>query len=468
MFDELMLRIGDRFRRVEPRRRARAFILGLVAGLPRKNCWTIAEHAGDDNPGGMQHLLSRASWDADGARDDLRAYVIEHLGNRQAALVVDETGDVKKGTATVGVQRQYTGTAGRVENAQVAVYLTDAAPAGHALIDRVLYLPRSWVRDEERCAAAGIPEGTMFATKPALAARMIGRALDAGTPAAWVTGDEVYGADPGLRASLKRAADRIRAGRGQEPHGGRQCRAGPGGRPGREAAAPVLAAAVGRGRRQGPPLVRLGLDCHRARPPWMPLAADPPQPAHPRTGLLPLLVAAPGAVGRAGARGRNPLERGRELCRWQGPGRPGRASGPALDLAVPVGHPRHARPGIPHRGRRGRARPAPAGRDDPTDAQRDSPLGRRPNPPARSRGRPPAALVHLAPPPPAHRPDLPLPAPECPRSTTATICHHSADPSSTTLGAGRPVLTRLPRRRSAAGAGPRGRCAAHTPRSCEP
>ena len=116
---------------------------------------------------------------------------------------VDETGDVKKGTATVGVQRQYTGTAGRVENAQVAVYLTYAAPAGHALIDRELYLPQSWIRDKQRCAAAGIPEGTMFATKPALALRVITRALDAGTPAAWVTGDEVYGGDPGLRASLE-------------------------------------------------------------------------------------------------------------------------------------------------------------------------------------------------------------------------------------------------------------------------
>jgi SRSO17 transposase len=148
MLDELMLRIGGRFGRVEPRRRARAFILGLVAGLPRRNCWTIAEHAGDDSPGGMQHLLSRASWDADGVRDDLRVYVIEHLGDPQAALV-DETGDVKKGTATVGVQRQYTGTAGRVENAQVAVYLTYAAPAGHALIDRELYLPQSWAKDKQ-------------------------------------------------------------------------------------------------------------------------------------------------------------------------------------------------------------------------------------------------------------------------------------------------------------------------------
>ena len=114
---------------MEPRRRARAFVLGLLAGLPRKNCWTIAEHAGDGTPDGMQHLLARASWDADGVRDDLRAYVIEHLGDPGAVLVVDETGDVKKGTATAGVQRQYTGTAGRIENAQVAVYLGYAAPA---------------------------------------------------------------------------------------------------------------------------------------------------------------------------------------------------------------------------------------------------------------------------------------------------------------------------------------------------
>ena len=204
MFDELMGRIAGRFGRVEPRRRARACVLGLLAGLPRKNCWTIAEHAGDATPGGMQHLLSRASWDADGVRDDLRAYVLEHLGDPKAALVVDETGDVKRGAATVGVQRQYTGTAGRVENAQVAVYLTYAARAGHALIDRELYLPRSWTGDKERCAAAGVPGGTRFATKPALAARMIGRALEAGAPAAWVTGDEVYGGDPGLRASLEK------------------------------------------------------------------------------------------------------------------------------------------------------------------------------------------------------------------------------------------------------------------------
>jgi len=178
-------------------------VLGLLADLPRKNCWTIAEHAGDATPDGMQHLLARAVWDHDGVRDDLRAYVVEHLGDPQAVLVIDETGDLKKGTATAGVQRQYTGTAGRVENAQVAVYLAYATDAGHALIDRELYVPRGWTRDPERCQAAGVPAQVGFATKPALATKMLTRALDAGVPAAWVAGDEVYGADPGLRAELE-------------------------------------------------------------------------------------------------------------------------------------------------------------------------------------------------------------------------------------------------------------------------
>src|SRR5215831_18283292 len=188
IFDELMTRAGSRFRRAEPRRRARAFALGLLAELPRVNCWTIAEHAGDSSPDGMQHLLARARWDADGVRDDVRGYVVEHLGDPGAVLVVDETGDLKKGTATAGVQRQYTGTAGRIENAQVAVYLGYSAPAGHALIDRELYLPRSWTGDPERCAAAGIPEDTAFATKPQLARRMIERAAAAGVAFGWVAG----------------------------------------------------------------------------------------------------------------------------------------------------------------------------------------------------------------------------------------------------------------------------------------
>jgi SRSO17 transposase len=201
--EELLGRICGRFGRVEPRRRARAFVVGLLAELPRKNCWTIAEHAGDPTPDGMQHLLARAVWDHDGVRDDVRDYLVQHLGDPQAVLVVDETGDLKKGVMTVGVQRQYTGTAGRIENAQVAVYLVYASDAGHAVIDRELYVPKSWTADPDRCQAAGIPQQVGFATKPTLAARMLGRALDAGVPAAWVAGDEVYGNDPKLRAILE-------------------------------------------------------------------------------------------------------------------------------------------------------------------------------------------------------------------------------------------------------------------------
>ena len=201
--DELLGRVAGRFGRVELRRRARAFVRGLLADLPRKNCWTIAEHAGDANPDGMQHLLARAVWDHDAVRDDVRGYVVEHLGDPEAVLVVDETGDLKKGTSTVGVQRQYTGTAGRIENAQVAVYLVYAAAAGHAVIDRDLYLPRSWIDDPARCQAVGVPDQVGFATKPALAQAMVCRALDAGVLATWVAGDEVYGADPGLRTTLE-------------------------------------------------------------------------------------------------------------------------------------------------------------------------------------------------------------------------------------------------------------------------
>jgi SRSO17 transposase len=200
--DELMLTIGARFGRVEPRRRARAFLGGLLAGLPRVNCWTIAEHSGEQTPRGMQRLLGSAVVDAGGLRDDLRGYVVEHLGEPGAVLIVDETGDVKKGTMTVGVQRQYTGTAGRIENAQVAVYLAYAAERGYAFIDRELYLPRSWTDDAGRCQDAGVPGDAEFATKPALALVMIARAVTGGAPARWAAGDEVYGNDPKLRAGI--------------------------------------------------------------------------------------------------------------------------------------------------------------------------------------------------------------------------------------------------------------------------
>ncbi len=169
LFDEVMGRVARRLPRVEPRRHARALVLGLLADLPRKNCWTIAEHAGQATPDGLQHLLSGAVWDHDAVRDDVRALLVEHLADPGAVLVVDETGDLKKGAHTVGVQRQYTGTGGWIGNAQVAVY---TSRIGHALIDRELYLPRSWA-DPDRRIAAGVPDDVEFATKPALATAMV-------------------------------------------------------------------------------------------------------------------------------------------------------------------------------------------------------------------------------------------------------------------------------------------------------
>jgi SRSO17 transposase len=216
--EELLGRIAGRFARIEPRRRAAAFVRGLLAELPRKNCWTIAEHAGDPTPDGMQHLLRRAVWDADAVRDDVRGYVTEHLGDPSAVLVIDETGDLKKGTATVGVQRQYTGTAGKVDNAQVAVYLTYASRYGHAVVDRELYVPKQWIADPQRRQAAGVPELLGFATKPELARQMLQRALDAQVPAAWVTADEVYGGNPSLRGWLEaRGLPYVLAVRSTEP-----------------------------------------------------------------------------------------------------------------------------------------------------------------------------------------------------------------------------------------------------------
>jgi SRSO17 transposase len=178
-------------------------VRALLSREGPKNCWSLAEQAGEPRPWGMQHLLARAAWDTDAVAGELRGFVVEHLGAADGILVVDETGDLKKGRHTVGVQRQYTGTAGRVENAQVAVYLGYASRRGHAMIDRELYLPRSWTADTDRCTAAGVPADVQFATKPALATALISRALDAGVPADWVTADEVYGADPRLAGCLE-------------------------------------------------------------------------------------------------------------------------------------------------------------------------------------------------------------------------------------------------------------------------
>jgi SRSO17 transposase len=201
--DALHVRIAGRFARAEPRRRALAYLRGLLGNVSRKNGWQLAEHAGEATPDGMQRLLSTADWDPDRVRDDLRGYVVERLGDVGAVLVVDETGFLKKGTTSVGVQRQYSGTAGKVDNCQLGVFLAYASRKGRAFIDRELYLPQCWTDDPARCRAARVPEQVGFRTKPQLAQLMLERALDAGVPAGWVTADEVYGGSPTLRQWLE-------------------------------------------------------------------------------------------------------------------------------------------------------------------------------------------------------------------------------------------------------------------------
>ena len=201
--DQVAQRIGPRFARAEPRRRALAYLKGLLSPLPRKNGWQLAEQAGDRSPYGVQHLLGRASWDAEQVRDELRVYVVDHLGDPDGVLIVDETGFLKKGAQSAGVQRQYSGTAGRVENCQVGVFLAYYTARGRTFLDRALYLPRSWTDQVQRCQAAGIPATVAFATKPMLARQMLQRAFDAGVPARWVTGDAVYGSNSQFRHFLE-------------------------------------------------------------------------------------------------------------------------------------------------------------------------------------------------------------------------------------------------------------------------
>jgi SRSO17 transposase len=218
--DALHARIASRFARAEPRRRALAYLRGLLGPVGRKNGWQLAEHAGEATPDGMQRLLATADWDPDLVRDDLRGYVVEHLGDPAAVLVVDETGFLKKGITSVGVQRQYSGTAGKVDNCQLGVFLAYASRTGRAFIDRELYLPRSWTDDPARCRAARVPAQVEFRTKPQLARVLLERALDAGVPASWVTADEVYGGDPALRRWLEdRGISYVLAVKGTEPLG---------------------------------------------------------------------------------------------------------------------------------------------------------------------------------------------------------------------------------------------------------
>lgn len=200
--------IGSRFGRSEPRSRVGDYVRGLLAGLERKNGWTVAEHAGAVSPDGMQRLLRTADWDVDGVRDDVRGYVFDGLGDaagvdgdeaRVGVFIADDTGFIKKGRRSAGVQRQYTGTSGKIDNCQLGVFLAYATGRGHALIDRELYLPASWTGDPGRCAAAGIPEQTGFQTKPELAVRMLDRVHAAGRLHGWFTADEAFGQNPGLR-----------------------------------------------------------------------------------------------------------------------------------------------------------------------------------------------------------------------------------------------------------------------------
>jgi SRSO17 transposase len=202
----LHARIAPRFERAEPRQRALAYLQGLLSHAERKNSWQLAEEAGEGTPDGMQRLLNASRWDVDAVRDDLVVYVREQLADPAAILVIDETGFLKKGAKSAGVQRQYSGTAGRRENCQVGVFVTYSSrvPAQtQVLVDRALYLPQNWAEDWPRRREAGVPDDVVFATKPELARRMLERLHAAGLPAAWVTGDTVYGGSGPLRAWLE-------------------------------------------------------------------------------------------------------------------------------------------------------------------------------------------------------------------------------------------------------------------------
>ena len=195
--------LSRRARRVEVRRRLQRYLRSVLVGVERRNGWQLAEAMGEAAPDGVQRLLTTARWDTDGLRDDLRRYTVEHLGDPAGVAVIDETGFLKKGSKSAGVKRQYSGTAGRIENSQVGVFLAYASPRGRAFLDRELSLPAEWAGDAARRQEAHVPESVRFATKPELARQMLARAFAAAVPIAWVTGDEVYGNNPKLRGWLE-------------------------------------------------------------------------------------------------------------------------------------------------------------------------------------------------------------------------------------------------------------------------
>ena len=201
--EEVEQRVGEYFARSEARYRAVDYIRGLLSAVERKNSWQLAEQAGEATPYGFQHLLGRARWDADAVRDELQHYITDHVAHGEGVIVIDETGFVKKGRHSAGVARQYSGTAGRIENCQIGVFLNYVSRQTHTLLDRELYLPQAWTDDPARCAQAGIPAAVRFRTKPALAQQMLARVLDRSLPVAWVTGDSVYGDARHLRLWLE-------------------------------------------------------------------------------------------------------------------------------------------------------------------------------------------------------------------------------------------------------------------------
>lgn len=200
---ELERRIASSFARSDATAQAMRYLAGLLSPAERKNSWQLAEICGASNPYGFQHLLGRAIWNADDLRDQLRSYITDYLATPDAVGVIDESGFLKKGRHSAGVARQYSGTAGKIENCQIGVFLAYASQHGHSLMDRELYLPKAWTDDPERCRVAGVPAERPFATKPVLARHMLERSFAAGVKLAFVAGDSVYGDDRGLRAWLE-------------------------------------------------------------------------------------------------------------------------------------------------------------------------------------------------------------------------------------------------------------------------
>jgi len=356
-------RLGPVFRRSQLRETGGAFLDGLLSGIERKTGWMMAEQAGLSRPWRMQGLLGRNRWDADALRNEVRAYAVEALGCPDGVLVVDETGFVKKGRHSVGVARQYTGTAGRVENSQVGVFLAYAGRFGQALIDRRLYLPRDWAEDGARRAKTGVPDEVAFATKPVLAREMIGEALDTGVPCAFVLADAVYGSDSGLRRMLEeRGQSYVLAVRSNHtlrfltPAGLIQTDPATIADGLEDEAWAAHAAGEGS---KGPRIydwARIAMPALPRRGPGT-LAADPPLPQRPaQAGLLSRLLPRRHDARRTGRRCRSAMDHRGMLPEGQGRSRPRSLRGPLLARMASPCQPRHGRRRLPRQTCR---RPAP-------------------------------------------------------------------------------------------------------------